>query len=216
MAYEQKKVVEALRAFEHGEIVVVTDDGGRENEGDLIVAAVHCTPEKMAFIVRLTSGICAPSKADAKRLNLRVVAGNEAPHATAFTVSVDYRHGTTTDFRRGPDALSSQPRQSNAGGRFRRQPRLSLIANEGGVLMRSGHTNGGRLCRLAKLPPVGVISELVADDGTVMRGEDVAASRQPDKADFVADLIAISPAAGKAGGAPQALPVETAAGRPKS
>ena len=61
MTYDQKKIVEALRAFERGEIVVVMDDDGRENEGDLIVAAVHCTPEKMAFIVRHTSGIvCTP------------------------------------------------------------------------------------------------------------------------------------------------------------
>jgi 3,4-dihydroxy 2-butanone 4-phosphate synthase/GTP cyclohydrolase II len=61
MPYDQKKIVEALRAFEQGEIVVVMDDDGRENEGDLIVAAVHCTPEKMAFIVRNTSGIvCTP------------------------------------------------------------------------------------------------------------------------------------------------------------
>ena len=64
MPYDQKKVVEALRAFERGEIVVVMDDDGRENEGDLIVAAVHCTPEKMAFIIRNTSGIvCAPMTA---------------------------------------------------------------------------------------------------------------------------------------------------------
>ena len=99
MSFDPKRVAEALRAFEVGEIVVVTDDGGRENEGDLIVAAIHCTPEKMAFIVRHTSGIvCAPMpRAEAKRLNLTaMVAENDAPHATAFTVSVDYKHGTTT------------------------------------------------------------------------------------------------------------------------
>ena len=72
MSYDQKRVVEAIRAFEAGEIVVVTDDDGRENEGDLIVAAVHCTADKMAFIVRHTSGIvCTPMpKEEAKRLNL--------------------------------------------------------------------------------------------------------------------------------------------------
>jgi 3,4-dihydroxy-2-butanone 4-phosphate synthase len=72
MSYDQTRVVEAIRAMEAGEIVVVTDDGGRENEGDLIVAAVHCTPEKMAFIVRHTSGIvCTPMpREEAKRLNL--------------------------------------------------------------------------------------------------------------------------------------------------
>jgi 3,4-dihydroxy 2-butanone 4-phosphate synthase/GTP cyclohydrolase II len=96
-----------------GEIVVVMDDDGRENEGDLIVAAVHTTPEKMAFIVRHTSGIvCAPmTREEAKRLNLApMVADNDAPHATAFTVTVDYKHGTTTgisaDDRTRPCAIS--------------------------------------------------------------------------------------------------------------
>jgi 3,4-dihydroxy 2-butanone 4-phosphate synthase/GTP cyclohydrolase II len=99
MSYDQTRVVEAIRAMEAGEIVVVTDDGGRENEGDLIVAAVHCTPEKMAFIVRHTSGIvCTPMpREEAKRLNLpAMVADNDSAHTTAFTVSVDYKHGTTT------------------------------------------------------------------------------------------------------------------------
>ena len=99
MSYDQQKIVEAVRAFENGEIVVVMDDDDRENEGDLIVSAVHCTPEKMAFIIRHTSGIvCAPMTVeDARRLNLApMVAENDAPHATAFTVSVDYRHDTTT------------------------------------------------------------------------------------------------------------------------
>src|SRR5690606_22461686 len=91
--------VEAIRAFERGEIVVVMDDDDRENEGDMIMAAVHCTPDKMAFIVRHTSGIvCAPmTREDARRLNLGpMVADNDAPHQTAFTVSVDFKHGTTT------------------------------------------------------------------------------------------------------------------------
>ena len=99
MPYDQRQVVEAIRAFERGEIVVVTDDDDRENEGDLIVAAVHCTPEKMAFIVRHTSGIvCTPmTREDARRLNLSpMVADNDSAHTTAFTVSVDFKHGTTT------------------------------------------------------------------------------------------------------------------------
>ena len=97
---DQAKIADAIRAFEAGEIVVVTDDDDRENEGDLIVAAVHCTPEKMAFIIRHTSGIvCAPmTAAEARRLNLApMVAENDAPHATAFTVSVDYRQRCLPD-----------------------------------------------------------------------------------------------------------------------
>jgi 3,4-dihydroxy 2-butanone 4-phosphate synthase/GTP cyclohydrolase II len=95
----QARVAEAIRAFERGEIVVVTDDDDRENEGDLIVAATKVTPEQMAFIVRHTSGIvCAPmTLAAAKRLRLDpMVSNNDAPLSTAFTISVDYRHGLTT------------------------------------------------------------------------------------------------------------------------
>src|ERR671925_2405981 len=92
-------IQEVLQAFARGEIVVVTDDEDREGEGDLIVAASLCTPEKMAFIVRHTSGIvCAPvTSEDARRLHLDpMVAANNAPLGTAFTVSVDFRHGLTT------------------------------------------------------------------------------------------------------------------------
>ena len=92
--------VEAVAAaFAKGDIVVVTDDDDRENEGDLFVAASLCTPEKMAFIIRNTSGIvCAPlAPEEAKRLHLDpMVALNDAPLGTAFTVSVDVRHGLTT------------------------------------------------------------------------------------------------------------------------
>src|SRR5919198_5087054 len=92
-------VREAIDAIAGGEIVIVTDDYDRENEGDLVCAASLCTPEKMAFIIRNCSGIvCAPiTAADARRLNLQpMVAANEAPLGTAFTVSVDAKHGLTT------------------------------------------------------------------------------------------------------------------------
>ncbi|EKF19891.1 3,4-dihydroxy-2-butanone-4-phosphate synthase [Nitratireductor pacificus] len=199
MPYDQKKVVEALRAFERGEIVVVMDDDGRENEGDLIVAAVHCTPEKMAFIVRHTSGIvCAPMpQSEAKRLNLApMVADNDAPHSTAFTVSVDFKHGTTTGIS-GEDRTLTVRNLANpnvgAGDFVRPGHIFPLVAREGGVLMRSGHTEAAvDLCRLAGLPPVGVICELVNDDGTVMRGPQVSAFAGTHglKQVSVADLIA--------------------------
>jgi 3,4-dihydroxy 2-butanone 4-phosphate synthase/GTP cyclohydrolase II len=89
-------VTEAIAAFAKGEIVVVTDDDDRENEGDLVVAASLCTPEKMAFIIRNTCGIvCAPlTLAEARRLHLDpMVASNDAPLGTAFTVTVDVKHG---------------------------------------------------------------------------------------------------------------------------
>ncbi|MCX4196361.1 3,4-dihydroxy-2-butanone-4-phosphate synthase, partial [Methylobacterium organophilum] len=92
-------VTEAIAAFARGEIVVVTDDDDRENEGDLVVAASLCTPEKMAFIIRNTCGIvCAPlTQSEARRLHLApMVASNDAPLGTAFTVTVDVKHGLTT------------------------------------------------------------------------------------------------------------------------
>lgn len=199
MPYDQKKIVEALRAFERGEIVVVMDDDGRENEGDLIVAAVHCTPEKMAFIVRHTSGIvCTPMlKEDARRLNLApMVADNDSAHTTAFTVSVDFKHGTTTGISADDRTLTVRNlANGNVGGADFVRPGhiFPLIAREGGVLMRSGHTEAAvDLCKLAGLPPVGVISELVNDDGTVKRGPQVAAFAEEHglKQVSVADLIA--------------------------
>ncbi|KQZ16283.1 3,4-dihydroxy-2-butanone 4-phosphate synthase [Mesorhizobium sp. Root552] len=199
MPYDQKKIVEALRSFERGEIVVVMDDDGRENEGDLIVAAVHCTPEKMAFIVRHTSGIvCAPMlREDAKRLNLApMVADNDSAHTTAFTVSVDFKHGTTTGISADDRTLTVRNlANGNVGGADFVRPGhiFPLIAREGGVLMRSGHTEAAvDLCKLAGLPPVGVISELVNDDGTVKRGPQVAAFAEQHglKQVSVADLIA--------------------------
>ncbi|HEV7416396.1 MAG TPA: 3,4-dihydroxy-2-butanone-4-phosphate synthase, partial [Tianweitania sediminis] len=199
MPYDQKKIVEALRAFERGEIVVVMDDDGRENEGDLIVAAVHCTPEKMAFIVRHTSGIvCTPMpREEARRLNLGpMVAENDSAHTTAFTVSVDFKHGTTTGIS-AEDRTATVRNLANpnaSAGDFSRPGHIfPLIAREGGVLMRSGHTEAAvDLCRLANLPPVGVICELVNDDGTVMRGPQVSdfADKNSLKQVTVADLIA--------------------------
>ncbi|MFM2278497.1 MAG: hypothetical protein RLZZ444_728 [Pseudomonadota bacterium] len=199
MAYDQKRVVDAIRAFEKGEIVVVTDDDDRENEGDLIVAAVHCTPDKMAFIVRHTSGIvCTPMpREEAKRLNLTaMVAENDSAHTTAFTVSVDFKHGTTTGISADDRTLTvrnlANPNVS-AGDFVRPGHIFPLVAREGGVLMRSGHTEAAvDLCRLAGLPPVGVICELVNDDGTVTRGPQVMAFAEKHglKQVSVADLIA--------------------------
>jgi 3,4-dihydroxy 2-butanone 4-phosphate synthase/GTP cyclohydrolase II len=199
MAYDQKRIVDAIRAFEAGEIVVVTDDDDRENEGDLIVAAVHCTPDKMAFIVRHTSGIvCAPMpREEAKRLNLNaMVAENDSAHTTAFTVTVDFKHGTTTGISAEDRTLTVRNLANpNAGPMDFVRPGhiFPLIAREGGVLMRSGHTEAAvDLCKLAGLPPVGVICELVNDNGTVTRGQQVTdfATTHGLKQVSVADLIA--------------------------
>jgi 3,4-dihydroxy 2-butanone 4-phosphate synthase / GTP cyclohydrolase II len=171
-------IPEVLQAFANGEIVAVTDDEDREGEGDLIVAGSLCTAEKMAFIIRHTSGIvCAPiTTEDAHRLRLDpMVAHNESNHTTAFTVSIDYKPD-------GGTGISAEERASccralanpNAGASDFARPGhvFPLIARNGGVLLRAGHTEAAvDLCKLAGLPLVGVISELMNDDGTVMKGE---------------------------------------------
>lgn len=192
-------VSQAVEAFARGEIVVVTDDDDRENEGDLITAASLCTPEKMAFIIRNCCGIvCAPLTAqEAQRLHLApMVAMNDAPLGTAFTVSVDARHGLTT-------GISAEQRSNtvralangNMGPHDFVRPGhvFPLIAKEGGVLMRSGHTEAAvDLCKLAAVPPVAVICELANDDGTVMVGPQIEAfaARHNLRRISVADLIA--------------------------
>jgi 3,4-dihydroxy 2-butanone 4-phosphate synthase/GTP cyclohydrolase II len=192
-------IPEVLKAFAAGEIVVVTDDDDREGEGDLIVAASLCTAEKMAFIVRHTSGIvCAPITADdARRLRLDpMVAHNDSNHSTAFTVSIDYKPGMTT-------GISAEERTAccralanpNVGAADFARPGhiFPLIARDGGVLLRSGHTEAAvDLCKLSGLPPVGVISELMNDDGTVMKGAQVAAfaAKHNLKHVTIADMIA--------------------------
>lgn len=191
-------IQDVLQAFSRGELVVVTDDDDREGEGDLIVAASFCTADKMAFIIRHTSGIvCAPiTSDDARRLRLDpMVAHNDSSHTTAFTVSIDYKPD-------GGTGISAEERASccralanpNAGASDFARPGhiFPLIARDGGVLLRSGHTEAAvDLCRLAGLPPVGVISELMNDDGTVMKGEQVIrfAAANNLKHVTIADLI---------------------------
>jgi 3,4-dihydroxy 2-butanone 4-phosphate synthase / GTP cyclohydrolase II len=184
----QQRVTAAVDAFARGEIVVVTDDDDRENEGDLVMAAVHATPEKMAFIIRNTAGIvCTPINGEtAQRLRLApMVADNDAPHGTAFTVSIDYKHGTTTGISaEDRTATVRNLANNNAGAADFVRPGhvFPLIAKDGGVLMRSGHTEAAiDLCKLSNIEPVGVICELVNDDGTVMRGPQIKAFAEKHK-----------------------------------
>jgi len=193
------RVEAAIKAFARGEIVVVTDDDDRENEGDLFVAASLCTPEKMAFIIRHTSGIvCAPLGGDlARKLHLDpMVAENDAPLGTAFTVTVDVRHGLTTGIsaEERTNTVRALANDNSGANDFVRPGHVfPLVARQGGVLMRSGHTEACvDLCRLAGLPAVGVLSELMNDDGSVMRGPEVASFAHKHKLAYlsIAELIA--------------------------
>ena len=194
-----QRIRAAITAFARGELVIVADDDDRENEGDLFVAASLCTPEKMAFIIRHTSGIvCAPlAPEEARRLHLDpMVALNDAPLGTAFTVSVDVRHGLTTGVsaeERTNTVRALANGNSGAADFVRPGHVFPLVAKDGGVLMRSGHTEACvDLCHVAGLPPVGVLAELMNDDGTVMRGPELAAfgERQKLQRISIAELIA--------------------------
>ena len=211
----------AIEAFAKGEIVIVTDDDDRENEGDLIVAASLCTSEKMAFIIRNTCGIvCAPlTVAEAKRLNLApMVAANDAPLGTAFTVTVDVKHGLTTGIsaEQRTNTVRALANGNMGANDFVRPGHIfPLIAKDGGVLMRSGHTEAAvDLCKLANLPPVGVICELANDDGTVMKGQqiEVFAEKHNLKRISVADLIAYRQSREKLVERVATFPVPTAIG----
>ncbi|HCO54658.1 MAG TPA: 3,4-dihydroxy-2-butanone-4-phosphate synthase [Pelagibacterium sp.] len=216
------RVEAALEAMKRGQMVVVIDDHDREGEGDIIAAASTITPEQMAFIVRHTSGIvCAPITGErAQKLRLDpMVASNDSAHTTAFTVTIDFKHGTTT-------GISAEDRTATvraltdgnvAAEDFSRPGHIfPLIARRGGVLMRSGHTEAAvDLCRLADLPDVGVICELVNDDGTVTRGQQVAdfAAAHDLPLISVADLIAYRQRREKLVERVATFEIDTAAGR---
>lgn len=192
-------IADAVAAVAAGQLVVVVDDTDRENEGDLIMAASKTTPEQMAFMVRHTSGIiCAPMTAErAERLNLPpMVANNMDPMRTAFTVSVDYRVGMTTGISAIERTGTMRALAADAAlpGDFLRPGHVfPLIARAGGVLTRSGHTEAAiDLARLAGLPPVGVLAEVVNDDGSVKRLAELVSFAREHKLKIVSieDLIA--------------------------
>ena len=161
-AFGKQSVIDAIAAIKEGKIVLVTDDEGRENEGDLIMAAEKATPETIGFIVRYSSGvICVSMEAQRlKELNLPpMVITNEDPKQTAYTVSVDYKHGTTTGISSADRAAAfrglANP-QSTAKDFQRPGHVFPLRYREGGVLSRGGHTEASLdLTRLAGLSPAG-------------------------------------------------------------
>ncbi len=168
-------VEKAVAAIGRGEIVVVVDDEARENEGDLIMAAEFATPAKLAFFVTHTSGvICVPmtgERLDELELPL-MVAHNTESQRTAFTVTVDYRHGTTTGISAADRAATIQALIDPAtrpGDLARPGHILPLRYREGGVLKRAGHTEAAvDLARMADLYPAGVLCEIVNADKTDM------------------------------------------------
>jgi 3,4-dihydroxy 2-butanone 4-phosphate synthase/GTP cyclohydrolase II len=169
-----ERAVEDIRS---GRPVVVVDDEDRENEGDLVFAAGKATPELLAFTIRHTSGvICVPMEGAAlDRLGIPLMTPhNRERMRTAYTVSVDARHGITTGISAADRARTVRVLVDSATEAYELvQPGhvFPLRYREGGVLVRPGHTEASvDLARLAGLNPAGVIAELVNDDGTMKRG----------------------------------------------
>ena len=181
-AEPSSRVDAALAALRRGRPVLVVDDEDREDEGDLIVAAELMTTETMAFVLRHSSGVVCVGMDGARLDELQLppmVRDAEDPMGTAFTVSVDARDGVTTGISaadrtrtvRALAHLGTQPGHLTRPGHV-----FPLRARTGGVLARPGHTESAvDLCRLAGLQPVGVLAEVMNDDGTMARRPQLAA-----------------------------------------
>jgi 3,4-dihydroxy 2-butanone 4-phosphate synthase/GTP cyclohydrolase II len=172
----------ALVAYKNGDLIIVTDDADRENEGDLMILAEKATAEKVAFMVRHTTGILcvAMTQERARTLHLPLmVEENQDSKKTAFTVSVDYKPGITT-------GVSAQERSNTvraladlsavASDFIRPGHVFPLIADNGGLAARGGHTEAGvALSQIVGAQPLCLLSEIVNDDGSMARGQSLAA-----------------------------------------
>ncbi|QHT48229.1 bifunctional 3,4-dihydroxy-2-butanone-4-phosphate synthase/GTP cyclohydrolase II [Bacillus sp. SB49] len=172
-------IEKALEDLKAGKVVIVCDDEDRENEGDFIGIAEHATPEMINFMIKYGRGlVCAPvTEALASDLELMpMVDSNSDPNQTAFTVSIDHTSTTTgisADERARTVREMLNPEATAAD--FQRPGHIfPLIAKEGGVLRRAGHTEAAvDLARLAGAKPAGVICEIIKDDGTMARVPDL-------------------------------------------
>jgi 3,4-dihydroxy 2-butanone 4-phosphate synthase / GTP cyclohydrolase II len=191
-------VTEILAELREGRMVIIMDDEDRENEGDLIMAAERATPDAVAFMIRHTSGIiCVPmEEAQLARLDLpQMVPLNSESQRTAFAVSVDVRAGTTTGVSSVDRAatIRALAHPASTPADFARPGHIfPLRSRRGGVLVRAGHTEAAvDLCRLAGLSPVGVLCEVMNDDGTMARRPQLQefALRHSLKIGTIADLI---------------------------
>ena len=169
-------VDELLADLAAGRPVIMVDDENRENEGDIIIPAAKVTPELIAFTIRYTGGVICLAMPDALADHLKLppmVSHNNAPRQTAYTVSIEAREGVGSGISaadRATTILTTIRPDVRAEDLVRPGHVFPLRAREGGVLRRAGHTEAAvDLCRLAGLPPVGAISELMHDDGTMMR-----------------------------------------------
>ncbi|SER44561.1 bifunctional 3,4-dihydroxy-2-butanone-4-phosphate synthase/GTP cyclohydrolase II [Salisediminibacterium halotolerans] len=172
-------IEEAIYALAQGEVIIVCDDEDRENEGDFVALAEKATPEVVNFMIKHGRGlVCAPITEDrAKKLDLfPMVDRNSDPHGTAFTVSVDHKHTSTgiSAPERSMTLKALIDDQAVAADFQRPGHVFPLVAKEGGVLRRAGHTEAAvDLARMSGAKPAGVICEVIKEDGTMARVPDL-------------------------------------------
>lgn len=173
--FGKESVLAAIEAVRQGKVVIVVDDADRENEGDLIMAADKATPETIGFIVRYSSGVLCGSLDSARLEELELppmVENNQDPKQTAYTISVDYKYGTTTGISAHDRALTFKKLADPSVGKeeFQRPGHVfPLRYKAGGVKVRGGHTEASLdLTALAGLNRGGVLAEVVNDDGSLM------------------------------------------------
>ena len=194
----KEKIQAAIEDIQNGKFVIVTDDADRENEGDLIMASEMITPEAVNFMAKYARGLICVSvnKDDADRLQLDLMEQkNTSLHETNFTISIDAIKDTTT-------GISAQDRsktirlmvdEHSTPEDFARPGHIfPILAKEGGVLRRSGHTEASlELAELAGFKPSGVLCEIMAEDGTMLRAKDLVsfAEKHDLKLISITDLI---------------------------
>lgn len=194
------RVERALEAYKRGEMLIVMDDEDRENEGDLVLAGIFSTPEKINFMAKYARGlICvAITQEIANKLDLPpMVISNDSNHRTAFTISIDAKEAKTgiSAFERDLTIQLMCKEDAKPSDFVRPGHIFPLIARDGGVLVRTGHTEAGvDLCRLAGLKPVSIICEIMKEDGSMARRGDKFISefaREHDlKILYTSDLVA--------------------------
>ena len=192
------KIEEAIEDIRNGKMIILVDDEDRENEGDLCMAAQFVTPEAINFMARYGRGlICLTvSEEQADKLNLpMMVQDNRSRFGTAFTISIEARHGVTTGISAADRATTIQAAVADdvqPGDLVSPGHVFPIVAKKGGVLVRTGQTEGSvDLARLAKLKSAGVICEIMKDDGTMARMPDLEIFAQEHglKIATITDLI---------------------------
>ena len=191
-------ITEIVAELKAGRMVILVDEEDRENEGDLVMAAEHVTPEAINFMVKHARGLVCLTLTDdrCRQLGLKqMVSDNQTPHGTAFTVSIEAAEGVTTGISAADRAVTIQAavaKQARPSDIIQPGHIFPLRAQPGGVLVRAGHTEAGcDLMAMAGLEPASVICEILKEDGTMARLPDLLtfAAEHGLKIGAIADLI---------------------------